>query len=127
MRYRVLLVLWLISDLLLFVATYALAYFLRVGFIFSSDFPFDRYILTAVIAAPLWLIVLSTTRTFFLTHNQMTLRNGAYIAYAGAVGISIFTLLYYFQYVQFFSRTLLLLALILQIAITWIWHIAYDA
>ncbi len=126
MRSKVLLAAWLLSDIIIFIGAYALAYFLRVGFIFSSDFPFDRYLLTALMTSPLWLIVMSTTRTFFLTHNQRTLRNGSYIAYAGAVGISIFTLLYYFEFTAFFSRMLLLEALIIQIALTWVWHIGYD-
>src|SRR3989339_387248 len=52
MRYRILMILWLLSDLLLFVGTYALAYFLRVGWIFSSDFPFDKFINITVIVAP---------------------------------------------------------------------------
>lgn len=127
MRYRILLALWLLTDLLIFIGSYVLAYFLRVGWIFSSDFPFDRYIVTAVLVSPLWLITLASTRTFFLTHRQTTPRNGTYIAYAGIVGIALFTLVYYFEYTEFFSRALLLSALVLQIVLTWVWHIAYDA
>lgn len=127
MRYRILLTAWVISDMLLFVASYACAYFLRVGFIFSSNFPFDRYIVTAAEVAPLWILVLASTRVFFLTHRQATLRNLSFIAYAGAVGLALFTLLYYFEYTQFFSRLLLLLALVLQVCVIWLWHVVFDS
>ncbi|MDO8648538.1 MAG: hypothetical protein Q7R81_02020 [Candidatus Peregrinibacteria bacterium] len=127
MRSHVLLALWLITDLLIFVAAYALAYFLRVGWILSTDFPFAPYITVVAAVAPLWLLVLATTRTFHLGRNQASLRNGAYIGYAALVGVAIFTLAYYFAYTAFFSRLLLIYALVLTGACIWLWHIAFDA
>ena len=126
MRYRILLTLWLLTDLLLFVGMYTLAYFLRVGWIFSTDFPFDRFVITATLTAPLWLIVLGTTRTFGLTRNQATLRNGTYIAYTALVGVALFTLAYYFRYTTFFSRLLLLHALFYTFVGVWLWHILFQ-
>lgn len=126
MRYKILLLLWLVTDICVFISAYALAYFARVGFIFSSDFPFDLYIKSALITAPLWLIVLITTRTFALTRKQRTLRNFAYIIYCGLVGVSLFTLLYYFQYNAFFSRLLLVAAFIFSSGLVWIWHIIFE-
>lgn len=127
MRYRFLLWLWLLTDLCVFVGAYALAYFLRVGLIFSSDFPFQPYILVVVLTAPIWLVVLATTRTFALTRSQSTIRNLAYIAYTAAVGTSIFALGYYFLYGYFFSRLLLVYALVLSVVVVWVWHMLYHA
>lgn len=127
MRYRALIILWLLTDLLLFTGTYALAYFLRVGWIFSTDFPFEQFIAITAIVAPAWLLVLATTRTFALTRSQPTLHNAAYITYSALVGIALFTLAYYFQYEQFFSRMLLLLAFVLSATTVWAWHVAYSA
>lgn len=126
MRYTLLLSTWLLSDLILFVASYALAYFTRVGWIFSTDFPFDKFIWVTILVAPLWLIVLATTRTFALTRNQMTMRNAAYIAYSGLVGIALFTLAYYFRYETFFSRILLVYAFLFNAAGIWVWHVVFD-
>ncbi|MBU2214077.1 hypothetical protein KKC44_00675 [Patescibacteria group bacterium] len=126
MRPRILLATWLLSDIALFIGAYALAYFLRVGFILSTDFPFDQFITSAVIAAPLWLIVLATTRTFHMTRNQMTLRNFAYISYAALVGLALFSLTYFFRYTTFFSRLLLSYAFILTTVLTYIWHIVFQ-
>ncbi len=127
MRYRTLVLLWLFTDLLLFVGTYALAYFLRVGWILSTDFPFDQFLYAASIAAPVWLLVLATTRTFSLTRSQATLRNAAYLAYSALVGVALFTLVYYFQFEQFFSRMLLAFAFVLSAAVLWLWHILYSS
>jgi FlaA1/EpsC-like NDP-sugar epimerase len=126
MRHRILLITWLLTDLIVFVGSYALAYFTRVGFIMSSDFPFDLFIKAAALTAPLWLIVLMTTRTFALTRRQRTIRNAAYISYCALVGVALFTLLYYFQYNAFFSRLLLVTAFVLSTVLTWAWHIAFE-
>ena len=47
--------------------------------------------------------------------------------YAAVVGVAFFTLIYYFEYTQFFSRALLIVALVLQAGILWLWHIMFDA
>ncbi len=123
MRRRLLLLLWLISDLLIFLGTYALAYFLRVGFILSTDFPFNRYLSTVMLIAPFWIATLIVTRNFSLMRRQASLRAGLYIIYAGIIGTALFALAYFFLYGLFFSRMLLALALLFSIAFTWIWHL----
>ena len=125
-RYRTLLAIWLISDLILFVKAYALAYFLRVGFIFSTDFPLHQFLEIVLLVAPIWLVVLATTRTFALTRSQITVRNAAYICYSALVGVALFSLLYYFKFNTFFSRLLLVYAFMLTAAGTYIWHSVYS-
>ncbi len=129
MRYRLLLALWLITDVVIFATTYVLAYFLRVGWILSTNFPLDRFLWAAFFTAPVWLLVLATTRTFGLTRTQHTLRNGAYIAYAALVGTALFTLAYYFRYKESFqglSRLLLMETFVLSAFGVWSWHILFD-
>jgi len=125
-RYRTLLNLWLLSDLALFVGAYMAAYLCRVGWILSTDFPLDKHITVAAIIAPLWLIVLITTRTFSLTRNQATLHNAAYIIYAAVMGTALFTLTYYFLYGAFFSRLLLVYAMVFTILFTIVWHVLFE-
>lgn len=124
-RYRILLIVWLLSDLLVFVASYALAYFLRVGWILSTDFPLKKYLLVTAAISPIWLLVLATTRTFGMTRKQSSIRNIAYIAYSCLVGTSLLTLVYYFTYATFFSRLLLLYAFAFSTLGTILWHICY--
>lgn len=124
MRRPLLLTLWLVTDLLMFVGSYALAYFLKIGFFLSTDFPFGRYmVIVLLIVAPLWLATLLVTRTFSLMRRQASLRTGMYIAYAGVMGAALFALTYFFLYGLFFSRMLLALALIFSVVFTWFWHL----
>lgn len=130
MRPRLLLALWLLTDLALFVSFYVCAYFLRVGFYFSSDFPFRPFLWSVLTVAPVWLLVLGTTRTFALMRNQRTLRNAAYIAYAALVGVALFSLTYYFQFKESFqgvSRLLLLLAFLFSSVGIWLWHLLFHS
>ena len=126
MRYRVLICVWLLTDVCVFLSAFAAAYFLRVGLIFSTDFPFTSYMIVAVSVCPLWLILLLMTRTFALTRSQTSKRNLAYILYAAAVGTALFALSYYFLYGLFFSRKLLIYAGILTALFSWIWHILFG-
>lgn len=122
MRRTVVLMLWLISDYILFCAAYALAYFFRVGWILSTDLPFHQYMASVALSGIPWLTLLATTRTFALTRNQRTLRNAAYIAYTSVVGVAFVALIYFFLFQQIFSRELLLTACALSILGTWAWH-----
>ena len=125
-RYRFLLFLWLLTDLAVFLASYALAYFLRVGWVFSTNFPFEKFMIAAALASPVWLAVLVTTRTFALFRKQSELRNAAYVTYASLVGIAMFTIIYYFLFTQFFSRLLLITAFAFCFLGTWLWHIVFS-
>ncbi|MDD5041438.1 MAG: hypothetical protein PHX87_02515 [Candidatus Peribacteraceae bacterium] len=128
-RPRLLLLLWLCTDILLFAGLFCVAYFIRVGFVLSTNFPFLPFLTTALLVAPAWLLVLLTTRTFALTRNQRTVRNAAYIAYAALVGTALFTLAFYFRFKTSFqgvSRLLLLEAFFLTAGGVWLWHLVFD-
>lgn len=126
MRRRMFIVSWLLTDVLIFLGSFALAYFLRVGFIFSSDFPFARYMAVAALVCPFWIAALVTTRTFALLRKQMSLKTVLYIIYASTMAVSLFVLIYYFSFGLFFSRLLLIQALVLTIVLTWTWHLAFG-
>lgn len=126
MRYVLTIAVWLFSDMMLFIATYVLAYFLRVGPILSTDFPFDHFFIITLLVSPLFLLALLTTRTFALMRNQTTIRNAAYIAYSCLVGTALFTLAYYFTFTAFFSRLLLLYAFTGSVVAIFVWHVLYQ-
>lgn len=117
---------WLLTDLLLFVASYALAYFVRVGFVMSSEFPLDKFLISAAIAAPIWLLTLATTRAFAITQRQTTVRAFAYIVWSGLTGVAFQALTYYFLFEAFYSRLLLVEALVIQVIATMLWHIVME-
>ena len=125
-RRHLLLLLWLLSDLFLFIAAFSGAYFLRVGLIFSSDFPFDRYLTAAILSAPVWLLVLIASRMFSLMHRQASLRSLSSLVYAAIIAIAFFGLTYYFLYGLFFSRLLLLQAFLLLTLVSVGWHLFFG-
>lgn len=122
MRRHLLLLFWLLTDYLLFTGTYALAYFFRVGWIFSSDLLFRHYMLAVVASGIPWLLSLVMTRTFGLTRNQRSARNAAYIAYSSVIGVSFVALTYFFLFQRIFSRMLVMEAAFLNAVATWAWH-----
>lgn len=126
MRRPILLICWLLIDAVLFISAYSLAYFLRVGWILSSDFPFGQYVLAVILTVPGWLVVLTSTRTFAFTRSQSTLKNIAYILYSSIVGAALFSLIFYFLYGLFFSRLLLLVCLGLSALATLVWHMLFE-
>lgn len=127
MNRRILLTaLWLLSDALIYCAAYALAYFIKVGWIFSSDLPFRGYMTAVLLTVPGWLFVMTTMRNFALSRTQSSPKTGAYIAYASVIGMAGFTLVFYFLGKTLFSRELLVLAGALSGAWTWAWHVVFD-
>lgn len=126
MRHRILLILWLVTDLIVFIKSYALAYFIKVGWIFSTDLPLKQFLIAVMIAAIPWLLALATTRTFALTRSQGTARNLIYIAYACVMGAAFVTLVHYFLFDTLFSRMLLIEAAVISIVATFVWHIIFE-
>ncbi len=127
MRRPLIIGLWLLADLAAFLLAYALAYVLRVGPILSTDFPLDAYLNVAALVAPLWLVVLVATGSFSLFTDQRGVRAVMNLAYAALIGTALFALAYYFAYGLFFSRLLLLFALILTFITTLVTHWLFDA
>lgn len=126
MRRPLLLILWLATDYTLFLGVYAFAYFLRVGWIFSTDLPFQNFMTAVALSGIPWLGGLVMTRTFSLTRRQRTPRNAMYIASASVMGIAFVTTVYFFLFQQVFSRELLLTACILSAIATWAWHMVFG-
>ncbi len=126
MRRTFLLVCWLLADVLLFLGAYAAAYFLRVGFILSTDFPLNLYMQGALIVAPLWVLILAQLGVFRLLRVQSDAKNILYILFSCVMASALFTLAYYFLYNAFFSRLLLVYAGGLSFVFTVVWHLAFD-
>ena len=126
MRRTALLICWLLTDLILFIGAYAAAYFVRVGLILSTNFPLDQYLQAVAIIGPVWIAVMIQLGIFRLERVQSDKRNIAHILFACVMGVSLFTISYYFLFEQFFSRLLLIEAGVFSFAFTLIWHLAFD-
>lgn len=98
-----------VFDLISLFAAFAFSYFLRVGFIFSTDLAFTPYAKTAAVSGFLWILSLLLFRGYHpsirLTRPDQLIK----ILFAGIIGTSAFGLLFYFWQKAVFSRLLLLL------------------
>lgn len=126
MRRSLLTLLWLATDAVVFTGAYTLAYFIKVGWIFSSDLPFQTYVTATVMTVTGWLVVMVTMRNYGLSRVQKSPRNFAYIAYASVIGMAGFALSFYFLKQELFSRLLLLMAGTTSAVMVYVWHIIFD-
>src|SRR3989344_7010508 len=127
MRRRVLLtILWLVTDVLVYIGAYVLAYFARVGWILSTDLTLQSLLPPVLISATAWLFVMITMRNFGLTRSQRSLKTWAYITYACVIGMAAFALTFYFLQQGIFSRLLLLLGGIFSAIGVIAWHMIFD-
>lgn len=126
MRRMFMLIVWLVTDVVLMLGAYVAAYFVRVGLIFSTDFPIDKYLKVVLLIAPLWLAVMGFLGVFRLLRVQANPRNIAHLLFSCVFALALFTLAYYFLYNTFFSRKLLVYAGIAHFLFTLVWHAAFD-
>ena len=115
-------VLQIVVDGLLIMAAFALAYFLRIGFYFSTDFPFDKYITIALITTPVTLVFMFFARAYKLTQQIRSLRHMQRIAFVAIENVAVFMVLYYFAYRNFFSRLILVYIFLLTFLFVYFWH-----
>ena len=115
-------VLQIVVDGLLLLAAFALAYFLRIGFYFSTDFSFGKYMTIALITTPITLVFMFFARAYKLTQQIRTLRHMQRIALVAIENVAVFMVLYYFAYRNFFSRLILVYIFLLTFLFVYFWH-----
>jgi len=103
----------ILLDALGIYGAFVLAYFLRVGWIFSTDFRFEPYALFAGGAAVLWIAFLLLSKYYRIPprHGSRRAFDFVLIFLSGAVAIS-FLLVGFFFVETFFSRLILLYAFV---------------
>jgi FlaA1/EpsC-like NDP-sugar epimerase len=97
----------LFLDYFLLLGTFVLSYFVRVGFIFSSDFPFEPYFQSALIAALVWILSLIIFRGYSPNVRFSRLIHLLKVLVSGITATAAFGLIFYFSEKELFSRLLL--------------------
>lgn len=118
-------ILQIVVDGILILGAFALAYFLRIGFYFSTDFPFSNYILIAAITMPITLIFMFFIRAYKLSQQIVSWRHIQRLTFVALENIFVFMILYYFTFREFFSRLILVYAFLLTLILTYIWHVMF--
>jgi FlaA1/EpsC-like NDP-sugar epimerase len=116
----------IIIDFLLIILSFSLAYFLRVGFVFSTDFPFETYAVVFIPTSIVWIGILLFQNVY--THTPISKRRlFTSIISANLIGITLFVLIFFYKRDIFFSRLILVyvwtLSNIFIISNAWIFRI----
>ncbi|MBU0577391.1 hypothetical protein KJ742_04650 [Patescibacteria group bacterium] len=112
-------------DAILVLGAFALAYFLRIGFYFSSDFPFNQYFLIAAITTPITLLFMFFIRAYKLNQQIISWRHIQRLTFVAIENVFVFMILYYFTFREFFSRLILIYAFLITILFTYGWHVLF--
>ena len=96
----------MIIDFILVYISCLLAYFLRVGFIFSSDFPFSLFAFLAYLASSIWIGFLIFTKYYRIPPRSGSREwyDVALISVGGAVAVGFLIVSYFFPREILFSR-----------------------
>lgn len=115
-------VLQIVVDAILILAAFALAYFLRIGFFFSTEFSFQNYFLVGLVTLPFTLLFMFFIRAYKLSQQIWSLRHLQRLTLVALENVFVFMILYYFTFREFFSRLILIYLFFLTLAFTFIWH-----
>jgi len=118
-------VLQMVIDVLLILTAFALAYFLRIGFYFSTEFPFNQYMTIALVTTPITVLFMFFARTYKLTQQIVSWRHFQRIGFVSVVNVAVFMVLYYFTYRNFFSRLILVYIFFLTLFLVYGWHVVF--
>ena len=101
-------------DLLMVYGAFLLAYFTRVGFLFSSDFPFPLFALLSAGAAVMWIGFLIFTKYYRIPprDGERALFDISLSVVGGIVAVGILIVTYFFPRDMIFSRLIGVYALI---------------
>lgn len=115
-------ILQIVVDALLILAAFALAYFLRIGFYFSTEFPFRDYFTVALMTLPFTILFMFFIRAYKLSQQIYSWRHVQRLVFVALENVFVFMILYYFTFREFFSRLILIYLFLLTVAFTYIWH-----
>lgn len=132
-------ILQIVVDGLLILAAFALAYFIRIsfgltldfpfiewnGYWFSGDFPFGPYFLIGVITMPITLLFMFFIRAYKLSQRILSWRHVQRLTFVAVENVFIFMILYYFTFRIFFSRLMLVYVFALTLVLTYAWHLTF--
>lgn len=112
----------IVVDGALIMVAFILAYYFRIGYFNSTDFPFHSYMSIALITTPITIAFMFFARAYKLTQQIMSVRHMQRIAFVAIENVAVFMVLYYFAYQNFFSRLILVYIFLLTFLFVYFWH-----
>lgn len=116
----------LVLDYFLLIGMFTLAYLTRVGFVWSSDFPFAPYFSTSLVAGLVWVASLLIFRGYNPSIRLTRWIHILKLITAGLTGTALFGLIFYFGQQSLFSRLLLVYIFSFGTIMMLLFHIAMQ-
>jgi FlaA1/EpsC-like NDP-sugar epimerase len=116
----------LLVDYALILGSFVLAYFIRVGFIFSSDFSFGPYFSVAALTSIAWILFLILFRVYRLQGRWKRWQHYCTLYAGNLAGVAVFGLLFFSFNKEFFSRLLLVYTYFLACGLLTVSHLIFE-
>jgi len=113
-------------DFVLILASFCLAYFVRVGFIFSTDFPFRQFLPVAIVSSLLTIIFAFLIKTYKEDQKILSLHHFLRTCFSSILQTALFALFFYFFYQSIFSRLVLVYITVFSFILVYAGHFVFD-
>lgn len=111
----------IIIDALLIICAFLLAFYLRIGGLQSSDFPFEPYFYLTLLITPLFIFLFAWSGLYSFTPKNLWQKLHA-ISLSALAGSMAFVLIFFFNREIFFSRMIVLLIFLFSTFFVWGFH-----
>ncbi len=115
-----------VCDYIAILSAFAVSYFIRLNFRFSSEFPFDEYFIPALCITPFWLVVMYYARGYKIGVRVKSFRHFERIVFVSLVGIAVYLLTFFFLRKILFSRAIILLIIFFSVLLIWGSHMFFS-
>lgn len=113
-------------DFILILASFCLAYFVRVGFIFSTDFPFHQYLPVVIFSSLLTIVFAFLIKTYKEDQKALSLHHFLRTGFSSILQTALFALFFYFFYQSIFSRLILVYIAFFSLFLVYGGHVVFD-
>ena len=113
-------------DFILVFFSFCLAYFVRVGFIFSTDFPFAQFLPVALVSSVLTIVFSFLIKTYKEDQKVWSVHHFLRTGFSSILQTAIFAILFYFFYQEIFSRLMLAYIPVFSVILVYGGHLAFD-
>ena len=113
-------------DFILVILSFCLAYFVRVGFIFSTDFPFNQFLPVALVSSILTIVFAFLIKTYKEDQKVWSLHHFLRTGFSSILQTALFALFFYFFYQSIFSRLMLVYIAVFSLTLVYTGHLLFD-
>lgn len=113
-------------DFFLILLSFSFAYFVRVGFIFSTDFPFNQFLPVALVSGSLTIVFAFLIKTYKDDQKVISIHHFLRTGFASILQTALFAIIFYFFYQSLFSRLMLVYIAFFSLFFVYGGHVLFD-